>query len=338
MSQRECLLESVVRMTENRDRRSIERSLVAILAELISAKRVALYLTCDGRVERVAEAGSTAGADGDADTIEARDRCTFAECLEKRATVVLSSAGRSQTRMGFPVTLEAEVIGLVAIDCGSKGPSDKKLIAAVINIYQNHLAVIDDGERDTLTKLLNRKTFDKNILQILVARRQALAKPAPIPDLRVQNAAGDNWLAILDIDHFKRINDAFGHPYGDEVLLLFSGIMKHVFRASDLLFRYGGEEFVVVLAPTDERGAWTAMERFRVSVEAYHFPQVGQVTVSAGFVRVDTQDMPSVLIGHADQALYFAKNSGRNKVCRYETLIADGSLQNNEKPGEIELF
>jgi diguanylate cyclase (GGDEF)-like protein len=145
--------------------------------------------------------------------------------------------------------------------------------------------------------------------------------------------------ALMDLDRFKKINDVFGHLYGDEVLLLFSGLMKQSFRSSDLLVRYGGEEFVVVLTDTTLENCEKVLDRFRQKVESYWFPQVGRVTISVGAVRIGDQALPSTVLDQADQALYYAKGAGRNCVCIYETLVKKGLIKVHQPPfGEVELF
>lgn len=145
-------------------------------------------------------------------------------------------------------------------------------------------------------------------------------------------------MAIFDIDHFKRVNDEFGHLIGDEVLLLFSQLMTQVFRSGDLIFRFGGEEFVTIFECSGHDDILNILNRFRTKLSQFNFPQIGKVTVSAGYTEISTYDLSSQLIDRSDLALYFAKNNGRNRVCCYEQLIADGSLQESKKEGEIELF
>jgi diguanylate cyclase (GGDEF)-like protein len=142
----------------------------------------------------------------------------------------------------------------------------------------------------------------------------------------------------MDIDHFKRINDEFGHLYGDEVLLLLSRCMQRNFRQTDKLFRFGGEEFVVVLDRTSQPNSLKVLERFRNAIENYNFPQVGRVTISIGYVCLNGIDDPSTLVGRADQALYYAKEHGRNQVCFYEGLLAEGKLVAEHFTDDIQLF
>jgi diguanylate cyclase (GGDEF)-like protein len=142
----------------------------------------------------------------------------------------------------------------------------------------------------------------------------------------------------MDIDHFKQVNDEYGHLYGDEVLLLFSRLMTKSFRHYDLLFRYGGEEFVVVLNNTDLETALTILERFRITIENYNFPQIGRKTISIGVTEISDQTMLSNVIDRADKALYYAKKNGRNQVCCYEKLVGAGLISNKTATEDIELF
>lgn len=203
-------------------------------------------------------------------------------------------------------------------------------------IYRNFLTILHEAERDTLTGLKNRKTFDEKIGRIITQSR-TLAQL--VPEERRQHGEGEHhWLGMLDIDHFKRVNDTFGHVFGDEVLLLFSALMRKIFRSDDLLFRFGGEEFVVVLAPTTAAHARQTFERFRATVEGFSFPQVGQITVSIGFVAITSGDIASAVIGQADEALYWGKRNGRNQIRRYEDLLRDGHLSPHTEEGGMELF
>jgi diguanylate cyclase (GGDEF)-like protein len=177
--------------------------------------------------------------------------------------------------------------------------------------------------------LLNRKTFDEKVLRIITSLRATDSQP---------DGRGAYCLAILDVDHFKRVNDRFGHLYGDEVLLLFARTMVEAFRGGDLLFRIGGEEFVVVLKDVDLNRALAVLERFRQTVETFPFPQVGQITASIGVSMITSGDLPSTVIDRADKALYYAKNNGRNQVSVYETLIAEKKLSAAVDDSDVELF
>ena len=208
------------------------------------------------------------------------------------------------------------------------------LLGGLLRIYRSHLAALDYGDLDELTRLANRRTFDDEFGRFALgeARRRGARR------------AGDDWtarahLGVADIDFFKQVNDRFGHPYGDEVLVLFAGLMRDTFRETDRLFRFGGEEFVILMAQCGVEDALAAFERFRAAVEAHHFPQVGRVTVSVGATSLRLDDTGSAAFGRADQALYVAKRRGRNRVLCFEDLHDSPALEALRKPTpEVELF
>lgn len=122
---------------------------------------------------------------------------------------------------------------------------------------------------------------------------------------------------MLDIDHFKQVNDTYGHAAGDYVLQTFVQIVNDTIRSSDSVFRYGGEEFVVHLHNTDDLGARLLAERIRLGVESTIIRHQGQsipVTVSSGISTYGSNDNSQSLLERADKALYLAKNNGRNQV------------------------
>jgi diguanylate cyclase (GGDEF)-like protein len=182
-------------------------------------------------------------------------------------------------------------------------------VTALVTLYENLARLIENTQHDTLTGLFNRRSLNDYIAKVINSYRQHLEEKIDNHD--------SPFLAILDIDHFKRINDQYGHLYGDEILLLFSQIMQKCFRHEDLLFRFGGEEFLVLLNHTDFDGAMGALERFREAIENHSFPDNKKITVSIGFVSIKPNSLPSSLLDDADHALYEAKNNGRNQIVQY---------------------
>lgn len=156
---------------------------------------------------------------------------------------------------------------------------------------------------DPLTTLLNRR-----FLPTILSREVTSASHDKTP------------LAILmlDIDHFKRINDTFGHPGGDRVLKQVAERIQNTVRPSDFLFRYGGEEFLIILTETTHNAALKIAERLRQAIEAsaFYMPDESTITVTAslGVACYDGHPDPDVLINAADKALYAAKQNGRNQV------------------------
>lgn len=207
------------------------------------------------------------------------------------------------------------------------------LITGLMDIYSNFCNLLEDAQKDQLTGLANRNSFDKYVKKIYQQVSQ-------YGDLKAGTDTAVNapvyWMALLDIDHFKNINDSFGHLYGDEVLVLLAQTMQNKLRRNDMLFRYGGEEFVLVAECSDEKAARHMFERLRYAIECKDFPQLGQVTVSIGVTRISPQIMPVTLLEYADRALYHSKDHGRNRV----TFYAD--MQASDCPavtgGDVELF
>ena len=122
---------------------------------------------------------------------------------------------------------------------------------------------------------------------------------------------------MLDIDKFKKINDAYGHQTGDQVLKTFAAIIRSILRKTDFCGRYGGEEFLIVLTQTDIQAAKVFVERIRNCVENSFFPCLSpdaRVTVSIGLTEHRVQEEIEKTISRADELLYKAKNGGRNRV------------------------
>lgn len=154
----------------------------------------------------------------------------------------------------------------------------------------------DLAVRDGLTGLFNRRYFNE-LINIEVNRLKR--SPASLS------------LLMLDIDNFKNYNDTQGHPAGDELLKGFAKVLKNSVRAQDIVCRYGGEEFIVILPQTDKKGAQIIAERIRVQVGLYL-----TTTVSIGIATLpDDGGEIEQLIEKADSALYQAKKSGKNKWC-----------------------
>lgn len=331
------LLESVVRMTSLHDQHSLEICLIKTLQELIPAARIMLFEITVESARKLkllvdAEPGRSQGEQTEKSIVPDRveDDPDLLQCFSTGQQLV--SADGTGVRVIHPISGVNGVAGFLTVRSATFVEKDQAIAASFLHIYQNYLQLINDNEHDTLTGLLNRKTFDERIMAIMSAHR---ARQRRVSDHKPMQCC----LAILDIDHFKKVNDQFGHLYGDEVLLLFAQIMSRTFRDDDQLFRYGGEEFVVVLKDVDLTIGVAVLERFRKAVESYHFPQVGNVTTSAGLVTINEQDLPTTLIGQADQALYYAKGNGRNRVCAYEELLQEGKLTRIvASQGEVELF
>lgn len=163
-------------------------------------------------------------------------------------------------------------------------------------------AVKKSAKTDALTGLLNRGAFN-----------QELQKAC-------QSDTGETALLLFDIDHFKNINDNFGHLLGDKVIQYFAGLMQKNTPENSLSARYGGEEMAMVLIQQSEQEAFKLAEKIRLNFAASRLKKrnsentIGQVTVSVGISMMRPDDTPLNIIERADNALYKAKESGRNQV------------------------
>ncbi len=152
---------------------------------------------------------------------------------------------------------------------------------------------------DPLTGLPNRRALMARLdAELHAARRHGHALSA----------------ALIDIDHFKRINDQFGHADGDQVLQAIGPLLQGELRASDHLGRWGGEEFLLVCSHASQAACAELAERLRAAVEAFDFPHGARVTISVGVATLQAGEDMQGLVGRADKALYAAKEQGRNRV------------------------
>ena len=176
-------------------------------------------------------------------------------------------------------------------------------IATKIDLGRAHEKVYQLATTDGLTGLANHHTF-----------QNALTKMAERADRMGTKIA----LLLCDIDHFKKVNDTYGHPFGDEVLREVGRVLRDSVRSIDMAARYGGEEFTVILENTDQKGALLLAERIRAQMEGLKLicgTARVSLTMSLGIAIYPNHSADTTsLIAKADQALYAAKEGGRNQV------------------------
>jgi diguanylate cyclase (GGDEF)-like protein len=168
--------------------------------------------------------------------------------------------------------------------------------------------VVAERDLDALTQILNRRAFELRATRLAADR-----KHRPLS------------MVICDIDHFKSVNDRFGHAAGDEVLREFSRILRAVVRADDIVGRIGGEEFVILLPGADRTLAKGIAERLRTVLMSTRFAQISStlhVTVSAGVAQYQDDETVTTLLARADRLLYAAKRTGRNCTVADEAVVA----------------
>ncbi len=264
-------------------------------------------------------------------------------CLDRIEMVVTApNATHPSYIYRFPITLAEDAALWGVAELSSKKPlAEADVVAArrLLAMYGNMLDMLDYSECDALTGLWNRKPFDDLFYKTMRPAEPVAVDQSPDGvEHRAVVKPSDFWLAMVDIDHFKQVNDTFGHLIGDEVLILVARLLKASFRAYDRVYRFGGEEFLVVLRSSDHDSAIAAVERFRASMAEYEFPQAGRITASVGVTEIVAGDTPAAACERADQAVYYAKHHGRNQVCSEADLVRRGLLKVDLKVGDVELF
>ncbi len=343
------LVDRLAELTGFRDRDVLDVTLVGAINDLIRPSSVAIYRSVgepsqERWLARARLSGQHAVASTDDAFADPQGLPRLAEFAARHEAFmsqrVVHLAGPPHVSL-FPVVTDRDVIGVLEIESAVALDSQAlRLVGSILRIYRNFQSLLDYSERDTLTGLLNRKTFDETFLKV-ASQLRSVTDASDGAERRSGDGPGDSgstWLGMIDIDHFKRVNDNHGHLIGDEVLLLLSRLMRSSFRFHDRLYRFGGEEFVVLMRCHGEADALLALERLRANAENYAFPQVGQMTVSIGFTEVNAGDSPNAAFERADQAVYFAKGAGRNRVCSHADLVARGQLKGRARTGDVELF
>jgi diguanylate cyclase (GGDEF)-like protein len=158
-----------------------------------------------------------------------------------------------------------------------------------------------EANEDSLTLLANRRNVDRRLLELSEQSRQS-GRPLA--------------LLMADLDHFKQVNDTYGHLVGNEVLRLTAELLRGVCRPNDVVARYGGEEFLILLPDTALPDAGTIAERIRAAVEQHNWPGLYSdlaLTISIGAAALGER-APDDAVAEADRMLYIAKNAGRNRV------------------------
>jgi diguanylate cyclase (GGDEF)-like protein len=263
----------------------------------------AVYATLDGDLR----------ADHDA-ALRAYDRAEWLAAAAAIVSLVAILAGMSVIGRVMSGSVERLVEGAQRFAAGDRDhrievrvPPELHQVAQEFNrmigrIHESEDALADLAQRDGLTRLLNRRAFDIAIGEVF-ARHQRM---------------GESFaLVLFDLDHFKSVNDTYGHAAGDEVLRTAAQAIGSEMRPFDRLFRIGGEEFAALLFGVNAEGALATAERLRAMVAARPVAFEGKailMTASGGVALPEPQSTPATLYQVADAALYRAKEGGRNRV------------------------
>lgn len=350
------LADHLVRLSGQRRRDALLTDITLALAETVEAQQVALFSLVHDDNQRFWLPLTLARADQPVRVLSdpmrtelsmltpLADEPQRARCLDEiKAVIDTPCAERPYYLSRFPGVLGNGATPWGVVEIRSQralAQPDEIAITRLLILYGNMLDMLDYSECDALTGLWNRKPFDDLFYKTLLPT-QPLETTDPPPDgteHRATTPPAKFWLAMVDIDHFKQVNDTYGHLIGDEVLILVARLLRSAFRVYDRVYRFGGEEFVVVLRSSEHDGAVAAVERFRASMEAYEFPQAGRITASVGVTEIVSGDTPAAACERADQAVYYAKHHGRNQVCSQADLVRRGLLTADVKVGDVELF
>lgn len=159
------------------------------------------------------------------------------------------------------------------------------------------------SKTDQLTKLNNRMHLDAELNKFIFLSSKSLREKERVFSV-----------LLLDVDFFKIVNDNYGHLVGDEVLINLSTLLKNSLRPTDIVGRWGGEEFLILIPDSNFNIAMNVAEKIRKTVEDYCFPENLKLTCSIGISNFQSTDTPHSIISRVDRALYIAKNNGRNCV------------------------
>jgi len=251
----------------------------------------------------------------------------FARAIDSRKAVVENDVGRVPGHLpGFretvsvvclPLVSFGQVLGVLVLEsasCDAFLPADVNALESVTDICATAIQNARYFDRvrqlaymDGVTGIFNRRYFELRIAEEMArSTRHGLTFS----------------VIMVDIDHFKQLNDEYGHLLGDEVLRQVSAILTQQLRKSDVLSRFGGEEFAIITPETDLDSALAVADKLRRVVESWHFPGVARpVTISAGVAEFPAQGgTRDDLVKSADEALYAAKQAGRNRVVTAQML------------------
>ncbi len=334
-------IDSLAEITSHRDRERIERSLLNTLLEFETESNFRLYqvLTLEPSIELGLLAYASHNKIITAEEIKRQElpeyfqQAIFDVIKNGNIISIRQEKSSPEIQIIYPAFDANEQIFAILIQTTKQLDYEvKHLVHGFLRIYSNYLELIEISKRDKLTGLLNRETLESEIERILTHNNNPSSPTYTDTNKQIEDNVRHNkgvlkhWLCILDIDHFKLVNDKYGHIYGDEILILVARLLEKSVRDCDKIFRFGGEEFVVIVRAFDQEDALLAFERIRRVIESHHYAKIDTLTVSIGGKEITHQTDPRNVISDADNALYYAKHHGRNQVQIYETLATQGKV------------
>ncbi len=322
------VLESVIEITEQKNSLALSYSILATLSELLPLSTATLFHHLGRSTLMVARLMITKNAAGKKEYQWQYDQvCADNGYQHSQSEMAFSQQVNGQYQCFCPIPIEEHFSAELCLILNKDPEPYRMLINGFAKIYRNYTVILHESERDKLTGLLNRRTLEDRL------RHTFAINPSTEENHKL-------WIAMLDIDHFKAINDHFGHMIGDEILLMFAQQMQHYFGPSSQLFRFGGEEFVIIFSSGNEPQIKQQLDGFRQQIRRHNFPRIGELSFSAGFCSLRPGDYLPTILDHADKALYYAKEHGRNQVHCYEQLCENGKIASAQRPfsDDVEFF
>jgi diguanylate cyclase (GGDEF)-like protein len=286
-------------------------SVIDGVASVTGAERVVVWLVSENEAALVPTVDSDPEASGVMEPVELGTGVVGRAAKYGRTTTGTATEGETAGHLAVPLIIGARVVGVLELMlAGHDRLTDDQVevletlsihAAAALEAARLHQTTSHASEHDPLTRLANRRRLEAD-LSLECDRSLRYARPLA--------------LIMLDLDHFKRINDAYGHAKGDEILQGVAETINGTLRSTDTAYRYGGEELVILARESDVAGAMGLADRVRSAIERrYAGVNEGNVTASLGVAGIPDNAVSSkTLIAAADQALYRAKSDGRNRV------------------------
>jgi len=330
-------VDSLAEVTSHFDKEVIEKSLLKTLTDFTPSAEYRIYRVLPNSSDKTALALIAHVKDNANLSNETKEKHlheSFCDGINravetKSVQIINTATGNKNTHVIYPALNQSnESFAILIQSCDDVDLEHQRLVHGLLKVYSNYLELIEKARRDKLTQLLNRETLDAEITRILIRNNTPESDILKLPsysdtDSRKNSQNNTYWLGVLDIDFFKKINDTYGHLYGDEILILVARLLEKNIRDNDFVFRFGGEEFVVILLADGLLAAEEAFERIRKEIYKHPYANVEGLSVSIGVSQIINQETPTDVIEEADKALYFSKENGRNQTRLYKQLVEE---------------
>ncbi|MBT0571382.1 GGDEF domain-containing protein [Curvibacter sp. CHRR-16] len=354
------LTEHLIFLTDHRDRDHLELTLCKAVVDLLPIERVVVsrVLSEDGSRRWLEVASLDVRGGGkvvDPLRVDFEQLPLLEEhgdrlrALETNAEHTVAWAGEDGPRITYMPLFAPnpdEELGVLELHTDALVPADElHLVHQLRHVFRSMYQLLAYSDRDGLTGLLNRQalddTFYKAVLDELGVKPTGLAQLQSTlePQQERRHRVPPNyWLGTLRVDGFSKVSEQHGHLLAEEVLLLIARILGNTFRAYDRLYRLGGDQFAVLMHCPQDALVHAAFERLRANVEKFTFPQVENITISAGYTRVTPDDSPAAALERTEDAMEYGRQHGGNQIHHHAELVSRGIKPGQPRRGGVDLF